>query len=259
MRLPDERQMYQNQEFPYLYETHLHTSRGSACGKSDGIAMADAYYQAGYTGIIVTEHNWGGNTAVDRTLPWEDFVHEFIRGYEEAKKRGDEIGLQVFFGWEAGYHGTEFLIYGLSPAWMRTHPEIRDASVEEQFQLVTASGGIVVHAHPFREECYIPEVRLYPTFVSAVEGINACHSNPKSRYHYQPDGNELAVAYARKHHLPMTAGSDLHDAGQLLGGGMAFRRKLRDEQDFIHAVVNREACLLTDGESTVRVNSDGAV
>lgn len=51
-----------------------------------------------------------GNTAVDRSLPWKDWVEQFCKGYEHAKEEGGKIGLQVFFGWESGYHGTEFLI-----------------------------------------------------------------------------------------------------------------------------------------------------
>ena len=37
----------------------------------------------------------------------------FSSGYENVKKEGDKIGLSVFFGWEANYQGTEFLIFGL--------------------------------------------------------------------------------------------------------------------------------------------------
>lgn len=40
----------------YLYETHMHTSEASACAGSTGAQMARAYKEAGYTGIIVTDH-----------------------------------------------------------------------------------------------------------------------------------------------------------------------------------------------------------
>ena len=93
------------------------------------------------------------------------FLERFRRGYDAAKEMGDKIGLDVFFGWEAGYQGTEFLIYGLSPEWMLAHPQLRGASVEEQFALVHEGGGLIIHAHPFREEYYIPRIRLFPEFV----------------------------------------------------------------------------------------------
>lgn len=234
-------------EYPYLYETHLHTMEGSACAHCSGGEMAKACRAAGYTGIFVTDHNWGGNTAVNRRLPWKRFVEKFITGYERAKAVGEKIGLDVFFGWESGYRATEFLIFGLSPDWMLAHPELWDATIEEQFALVHSGGGIVIHAHPFREEYYIPEIRLFPAYVDGVEGINATHSNSRSLAHNDRSFDDRAVAYARKHDLVLTAGSDIHTT-RLLGGGMAFRRKLKDGKDFVSAVKGREDYVLTNGE-----------
>lgn len=223
--------------FPYVYETHLHTNQGSACGQCTGKEMADACYDAGYTGIIVTDHFFYGNTRVDRSLAWEDWVEEFCKGYEDAKKEGDRIGLQVFFGWESNYKATEFLINGLSKEWLLAHPEIKDCSIEEQFQLVHEGGGMVVHCHPYRKEAYIPEIRLFPEYVDAVETINATHASLKSTGHNVAVWDEYAAEYAGKHNLPATAGSDIHKTDLLLGG-MAFKEKLKDSKDFIKTVLS---------------------
>ena len=59
------------EQYPYLYETHLHTSESSACAVSLGADMARACKEYGYAGIFVTDHNWGGNTATDRNLSWD--------------------------------------------------------------------------------------------------------------------------------------------------------------------------------------------
>lgn len=222
----------------FLYETHLHTSEGSACGHASGAEMARLYKQAGYTGIVVTDHFWGGNTAVDRSLDWKDWVNAFCKGYENAKAEGDRIGLQVFFGWESGYWGTEFLIYGLDKQWLLDHPEIRDCTVAQQHTLVRRGGGIVIHAHPFREAPYIKEIRLFPEDVDGVEGINASNRDPR--------WNARAVAYASEHDLPMTAGSDQHFP-ELIGGGMRFDRKIADGRDLCRAIMNREATAFLDG------------
>ena len=235
------------EDYPYLYETHLHTSQGSACAKCTGAEMAKACKEAGYTGIIVTDHNWGGNTAVNRMLPWKDWVKEFAKGYEDAKRTGDRIGLDVFFGYEAGYRGTEFLIYGADTEFMISHPQLKTAAVEEQWELIHEVGGMVIHAHPFREEYYIPEIRLYPEWVDGVEGINATHSNHRSTAHNEAVFDERAIAYADEHRLPMSAGSDIHSTA-LLGGGMAFKRRLESIQDFIHAVLSGEDYVLTNGD-----------
>ncbi len=234
----------------YLYETHMHTSECSACGAGSGAEMAGVYAAAGYTGVIVTDHFFYGNTAVDRRLPWSQWVEKFCLGYEHVKAEGDKLGLQVFFGWESCYGGTEFLVYGPDKEWLLTHPEIRDATVEEQIDLVHEAGGIVCQAHPFREADYISEIRLFPDHVDAVEGINASHSSlvKKTR---NPEFNDRAIKYAKENHLPMTAGSDQHST-QMLWGGMVFPRKLADIHDFNRAVLQGEALRLLDGTEEVR-------
>lgn len=232
--------------YPYLYETHLHTSESSACARSTGAQMARACKDYGYTGIFVTDHNWGGNTATDHRLPWDQWVDAFALGYEHARAEGEQIGLDVFFGYEAGYWGTEFLIYGIDKAWMKAHPQLAYATVEEQYALVHEAGGLVMHAHPFREEFYIPEVRLYPQWIDGVEGINATHSNPGSTAHNDPAFDEKAISYAGENNLPMSAGSDIHGI-RLFGGGVAFRRKLTSGADYVQAILTGEDYVLTDG------------
>ncbi len=245
MLFPD-RRLSIDPEFPYVYETHLHTCEASACARSSGADMARACKEAGYTGIFVTDHFVYGNTAIDRCLPWENWVNGFCKGYEHAKQEGDRIGLQVFFGWEACYHGTEFLIFGLSKEWLLAHPEIRDCTIEEQYRLIHQDGGMVVHCHPYREESYIPEIRLFPEYTDAVETVNATHCSHFSRSHNNPLFDERAHEYAKAHNFPVTAGSDIHRIDLLLGG-TAFQRPLSDAQDFIRAVMNREPSRLLTG------------
>lgn len=239
---------WSEKEYPYLYETHLHTNQASACAHNSGYEMAEAAHAAGYAGIFVTDHNWGGNTSVDRSLSWETWVDQFAQGYLDAARyaQGKE-DFSVFFGFEAGFCGTEFLILGITPEWMKANPQLRTAEFPELSKMVQDAGGLVVHAHPFREEPYIPEIRLYPELVNAVEGINATHSCHLSQGHNDPVYDARAIAYANQHDLPMTAGSDIHST-LLFGGGIAFQRRMESAQDFCTALMNREPYLLTNGD-----------
>lgn len=234
-------------KFPFLYETHMHTSEASACAQCSGIEMARAYKEAGYAGIIITDHNWGGNTRINNAMPWKDWVENFVKGYEEAKKEGDKIGLDVYFGWEAGFRGTEFLIYGLDKEWMLAHPELKTATVKEQYRLVSESGGLVIHAHPYREEWYIPEILLYPEYVDGVEGINATHSNTGSTSHNDPEYDRKAIAYAGKIAKPITAGSDMHTTN-LFGAGVAFKTRLNGIEDYVKRIKSGKDYVVTNGE-----------
>lgn len=234
-------------DYPYLYETHLHTNLASACAHNSSIEMVDAAAEAGYSGIIITEHNWYGNTSV-REKSWERWVDAFVKGYTIAKDYTKNTDFDVFWGYEAGYNGTEFLIYGITPTWLKEHPEIIDASVKEQYDLIHSAGGIVVHAHPFREEFYIPKIRLFPDYVDAVEGINATHSNSKSFSHNNPNFDKSAIEYARANNLPITAGSDIHTTN-LLGGGVAFKERLSSIDDYCKAILGDTDYRLTNGET----------
>lgn len=210
----------------YKYETHLHTCQGSACGRLTGAEQAELYKRLGYTGIVVTDHFFNGNCAVPRELPWKERVAQFCAGYRDAKAKGDEIGLQVFFGLETNFHGQEFLLYGLSEAWLKEQEDMLSWSPKEQFEKVTAAGGFVVQAHPYRTAPYIPEVKIYPDCCEAFEWYNA---------HNSAEANEKAVAYATEHGIHGTGGTDAHGPVQKRGG-MIFEKKWEDISDYIEAV-----------------------
>lgn len=211
----------------YLYETHLHTAEASACAILTGAEQARLYKKLGYAGIIVTDHFFNGNTAIPKDLPWEERVDLFRKGYDNARKEGEKIGLSVFFGWEANYDGTEFLIYGLEPEWIKSHPEMLSWPVEEQYRQIHAAGGFVVHAHPFRMRSYIKEIRLFPDSVDAVEVYNVGNRSVES--------DSKASEYAKKHNLPGTAGTDAHGF-EPSRSGLAFYEPLKDINDLIKNV-----------------------
>lgn len=214
----------------YLYETHLHTVQASACGKSKGADYISFYKEKGYTGIIVTDHFFNGNTCVPAHLSWEERVHLFCKGYEDAKEEGDRQGLQVFFAWECRFGPDEFLVYGLDKEWLLAHPDVLEWDHITHYEKVKAAGGLVVQAHPFRERDYLDKIELHPFQCDAWEVANA--GNPA----YQ---DRLAFRYAKAHNIPMTAGSDIHKVGQTETGeiyGVAFDEPLTSIQDYVKRI-----------------------
>ncbi|MBO5575821.1 MAG: histidinol phosphatase [Ruminococcus sp.] len=212
----------------YLYETHCHTSQASACGMVSGEELARFYKQKGYDGIIVTDHFFNGNTAIDQSLDWKTKCELYCSGYEQAKRVGDEIGLTVMFGIEYSYEGTDLLTYGVDKAWLIAHPEVMEIDVHEYIKLVHESGGMIVHAHPFREAWYIKMIRLLPYEVDAVEVFNA--GNP------DPEFDRRANWYADSYGLVKTAGSDRHDTQKTEYAATVFEEKLTGIGDYIRLV-----------------------
>jgi hypothetical protein len=184
----------------FLYETHLHTTPASACAHNSGGEYAKWYHDSGYSGIIVTDHFFRGNCAIDRQLPWREWVHRFCIGYEDAKNEGDRLGLPVFFGWEETINGDDYLVYGLDKEWLLEHPEVRTWNRRTQFEEVSKNGGCVVQAHPFRERPYIKNINLNRD-VHAIEVYNAAN---------RPIENKAAEKYAALLHFHTVAGSDAH-------------------------------------------------
>lgn len=215
----------------YLYETHMHTKQGSACGVSTGAEMARSLYEHGYSGAVVTDHFFNGNCRVDRTLPWDERVRQFVLGWEDCRDEGERLGLKIWFGFEYNWRGAEFLIHGLTPAWLYAHPDCDRLTPQEFSALVHADGGFVVRAHPFREASYIPRGYLFPNAVDAVEGHNG-----NGAHFTHPWFDEKAFAYARQFGFPVTAGTDVHSADGVFGMGMAFDRPLTSHADLIEQI-----------------------
>ena len=192
------------------WETHAHTREGSACGKASGADMARGCKAAGYDGMFVTDHFYYGNTAVDRTLPWPEWVRQFCLGFYHAKEAGDQIGLRVCFGWEYSWEGSDFLTYGLPPEWLLAHPETITVEPMEYLKLVREAGACIVHAHPFREAPYIPFIKLVPDQIDAVEVYNGGN--------YAEIYNTRAAWYAENYGFLQTSGSDTHRMDDFTGG-----------------------------------------
>ncbi len=221
----------------YKYETHMHTSEGSACANSTGAEMADKYKAEGYTGIIVTDHFFNGNSAVPRDLTWEERIDIFCTGYENAKARGDEIGLDVFFGFEYTYYGADFLVYGLNKQWLKENECIMGMNLFRFLDYVHACGGMVIHAHPFRDYEYIPMMTLAPHRIDGVEIVNTSHADPVF--------DERAKMYSEWYRLPVTCGSDAHNTSdRWYGGGVLSEKKFTSAIDYVTAVKNGEITII---------------
>lgn len=217
----------------YIYETHMHTSQASACGRTPGREYIRRYMDEGYAGIIITDHFYRGNCGVDRSLPWKDFVRSFMSGYEDARNEGEKQGFPVFFGWEENYDGDEYLIYGLDEDFLLAHPEMIAWTRRQQYDAVRAAGGCVVQAHPFRSRSYNHDIYLSPFLCDGVEGFNGGN---EERW------NSQALRYAGLMGLPITAGTDNHSLDHMVPGrlaGIALDRPLESIQDYVQILLNK--------------------
>lgn len=237
----------------FKYETHLHTAQASKCASSLGREYIKAFNDIGYTGIFVTDHFFGGNTAVPFDADWETRINQYCSGYEDALAEaekfnrangllGTEKEFKVFFGIEQTFDGDDYLIYGLDKKWLINHPEFETMRHKEVFAEVNKVNGLMIQAHPFRLRDYIQAIHIHPRDIHGIEIYNAGN---------QPVENELAEFYAKKYDFPLTSGSDIHrisfipDApGKLPLGGMIFETPLKDIFDYAERIKKKQGTLI---------------
>ncbi len=211
----------------YLYETHMHTCQASACGVSTGRDHVRFYLEQGYSGIMITDHFFGGNTAVPRNLPWEERIDLFFRGYEDALEEGLKTGLDVFFALEQNFYHDEYLIYGLTKEYMKAHPELEHWTRRQMLEEVHRAGGAVIQAHPFRIRRYMDLIRIGDLYADGLEVANAGND---------PQEDARAYAYAKQKNLLMTAGSDNHYSPAPMVFGVELEKKLESIEDYVRII-----------------------
>lgn len=210
----------------YLYETHCHCCQCSRCAHSTSEELVRAYHTAGYAGLVLTDHFILGNTAIDRSLPWDTQMRLYHDAYLQAKDLGDTLDFDVIFGIEHACEGAEYLCYGIDLPFLLAHPEIPDLPLDRFSHLVHEYGGILIQAHPFR---WAPAgTPLRTDLIDGIEVYNAGNS---------PEANRNAQN-AIQGSMILTSGGDIHLAtDQRIGtAGILLPYRVHDEKKLVTAL-----------------------
>ena len=225
----------------YLYETHLHTSEASACGKVRGADYIDYMKSRGYSGMIVTDHFFNGNCAIIDDLPWDEKVRRYMSGFRNAKAAAEGKDFDVLFGVEFNFEGDEYLIYGIDEKWLLANEDVMWLSRKEVCRRVHGAGAVMIHAHPYRERYYLSDIKLTPGICDGIEVYNAANNDNQ---------NALGYQYAKELGLPVTAGSDIHFFHDRPMGGMLL-------PDRIGSSLEYRDCLMAGEAVPVKVTEEG--
>ena len=161
----------------YKYQMHAHTAPPSKCGAMSPEELVEKLYEDGYAGCVLTNHFYGGNTGIDRSLPWEEFIDCYERDYLCAKRAAQKYGIDIIFGIEEHlYGGKEIIPYGITPKILRSHPELALRDPEIWIKTLHAYGLIAIQAHPYRKRAYITEPGPLPLcHIDGIEVYNAAN------------------------------------------------------------------------------------
>lgn len=221
----------------FKLDTHVHTSEVSPCGQVSAADTVDLYQQAGYDGIVITDHYYKDyfDRLGDRS--WDAKVDCYLQGYQQAKEQGDKEGLQVFLGAEFTFEFSpnDYLIYGITEAFLKKHPMLYELGMPEFYRLAKENGLLVFQAHPFRP--YLTPER--PEFLDGVEVYNG---NPRHN-----SRNEMALDYAIEHHLHRISGSDCHQPCDVARGGIVLEQSITTQEELLCALTSSKAKLIREG------------
>lgn len=222
----------------YRYQLHAHTAPCSHCATMTPEELCRALAEGGYAGTVLTNHFMHGNTGIDRSLPWEEFIAPYVEDLRACRAAAEAYDLDILFGIEEGVGlGREVLCYGLTPEVLLRHPELREGGLPLLSQALRAEGVLVVQAHPYREAPYILSPTPLPTeHLDGVEIHN--HIN-------QPAENAKAVAFAKAHPgLLTTSGADTHAPHTVPFGGIECACRIRTEAELAALLRSREYRLI---------------
>lgn len=214
----------------YLYETHFHTAETSWCGNVPAAEGVRAYREQGYSGLVVTDHYFDGLFDRMDAASWEDKLDVWLRGYRTAAEAGRREGIAVFLGLELRFagHSEDYLVYGVSEAFLREHPRLYDMQADAFSRFARAHNLYFGQAHPFRPGLTRCDAAL-------LDGVEVFNGNLRHNSH-----DDEALAFARENGLVETSGSDFHEWEDLARGGLACAQPVRDEADWVRRLKDRQ-------------------
>lgn len=206
----------------YKYEMHLHTSEVSKCAKVTAKDAVKMYIDAGYDGIVVTDHFSDATFSRVESENWDDRVDFFLKGWQNAAAAANGR-ISVLLGMEVRLHANknDYLVYGADGKFMRAYPDMLDLKIGEFVELAHKNGLLVYQAHPFRNLMTI----LTP---GTVDGIESYNGGPR-----HDSRNDIAKMWAKKFGLKTISGSDFHRPEDCARGGIITNARITDSQDLI--------------------------
>ena len=191
-------------------DLHIHTSPLSACSYIDPQELIQEARRLQLDGICLTEHQ----------VVWDP---------DEVDKLAGEAGIRIFRGNEFTTNQGDILVFGF-------YEDIKELLIiQELREKVTAAGGYMIVAHPFRgfKTFGIGQLQLTVEqackrkvleFVDAVEVGNGKLS---------PEENNMARKVAEKLGLPGTGGSDAHRVDEIGTWVTVFEKEIESEIELV--------------------------
>lgn len=206
----------------FQLEMHSHCAGVSVCASADPETVIARYREAGYDGLVSTNHINNGTFSRMEELPWKEKIAHFMTGYEALRKAAGSH-MTILLGCEINLHGSgnDYLVYGVTRDWLEDLGDPRDLSLKALSERIRGDGLMIFQAHPFRYEATLMPERL-------LDGIEVHNAHGGHDSH-----NYLSALWAEKKNLRCISGSDFHDPNSHIGGGLRTDYPIRDNETLL--------------------------
>lgn len=207
----------------YKIDTHVHTSEVSSCGMVTAKEAVHLYKDAGYDGIVITDHYTANRFDGKEPSEWEQAVERYFEGYHIALEEGKKVGLNIILGIELRFeeHSNDYLVYGVDEQFLKQNPNLPALGLAGFKDFIKGKDILIYQAHPFRPGMRAAEPEL-------LDGIEVYNGNPRHN-----SNNQQALKYARDNNLKMLSGSDFHQVGDLARGGIVLPEKVSSPKELV--------------------------
>ena len=206
-------------------DLHIHTAPLSACSYIDPQELIQEARRLKLDGICLTEHQVVWNPA-------------------EVERLAEKAGIRIFRGNEFTTDQGDILVFGF-------YDDLKELLVIQELRdKVTAAGGYMIAAHPFRgfKTFGIGQLQLTVEQACRRKVFEFVHAVEIGNGKLSPDENDMARKVAAKLGLPGTGGSDAHRVDEIATWLTVFEKDIEDENQLLQELhVGRFEAVKGDG------------
>ncbi|MBR5191890.1 MAG: hypothetical protein IKW33_00585 [Clostridia bacterium] len=231
-------------------ETHCHCKGGSPCGQTPPKKLVEEYKNAGYGGIVLTNHSNEKSYNTYEGTTHKEKINFFFSLYEEFEKECVKNGLKAFYGIEVGTtDNNEFMLYGFNKAFLYDNKPLFYYNQKELFAFAEKHNLFMYQTHPFRDGISLGN----PKLMHGAESFNG-HYN-----HF--NHNEKAKEFCEKNKLIKISGTDYHIVDEIKTGGIYIPENVTDVFELTNYIFNNKVQIFENEEvyktNLLRVKNKG--
>lgn len=191
-------------------DLHIHTAPLSACSYIDPQELIQEANRLKLDGICLTEHQ----------VVWDP---------AEVDRLAQDAGVRIFRGNEFTTNQGDILVFGF-------YEDIKELLIIQELRdKVTAAGGYMIAAHPFRgfKTFGIGQLQMTVEQASKRKVLEFVDAIEVGNGKLSPEENEMAGKVAKNLGLPGTGGSDAHRVDEIGTWVTEFENDIEDEDDLL--------------------------